>query len=428
MTVTWVSCIFIELGKIGGLRPVWFNTWYFVNAGSFPQGDHHQPQGSHHCAANLVRRFLETVATDAACQLCGAAGVPTHRRGNLLESLGRKGGISDRFIQRVDSTNNPVASHGVEAFPGAILVLGGHDANTRAFRCTTDWVEGRIMMVAKEMTKEMMMIVLMMMMMMMMMMLVVVMVVMVVMVVAAAGVVVVDMDTRLVMHVFDSWISLRFMGASTLERNTICCCCSCCSCSCSCCGFCSCCVFLFLLLLVLLLLARAILATLQYIQWLQRLSDPFLTFYNDKAPFCTDFPVCMNANLALRETRTCESGWTLNVFSVGSHVFFTLLGTHVATQKMDFTFTFIACTMCTRHGCCGALPLSLCRLSHKRKLKNVLQPFECKDGHQNWHHVHKSDEKWEPSNQIKKKWDKHSLTSGEALVKQKSHHHHRSHY
>ena len=107
MTVTWVSCIYIELGKIGGLRPVWFNTWYFVNAGSFPQGDHHQPQGSHHCAANLVRRFLETVATDAACQLCGAAGVPTHRRGNLLESLGRKGGISDRFIQRVDSTNKP---------------------------------------------------------------------------------------------------------------------------------------------------------------------------------------------------------------------------------------------------------------------------------------------------------------------------------
>ena len=107
MTVTWVSCIYIELGKIGGLRPVWFNTWYFVNAGSFPQGDHHQPQGSHHCAANLVRRFLETVATDAACQLCGAAGVPTHRRGNLLESLGRKDGISDRFIQRVDSTNKP---------------------------------------------------------------------------------------------------------------------------------------------------------------------------------------------------------------------------------------------------------------------------------------------------------------------------------
>ena len=67
------------------------------------------------------------------------------------------------------------------------------------------------------------------------------------------------------------------------------------------------------------------------------------------------------------------------------------------TKHTTFTFTFIACTMCTRHGCCGALPLSLCRLSHKAKLKNVLQPFECKDGHQNWHHVHKNDEKWEPN-------------------------------
>ena len=132
-----MSCIYIELGKIGGLRPVWFNTWYFVNAGSFPQGDHHQPQGSHHCAAHLVRRFLETVATDATCQLCGATGVPTHRRGNLLENSGlERWNIRPFHSENRIPRRNPVASHAVEAFPGTILVLGGHDANTRAFRCS----------------------------------------------------------------------------------------------------------------------------------------------------------------------------------------------------------------------------------------------------------------------------------------------------